>query len=233
MQFLENAKYDWMDMLNFHERPFRASFVPAKVWKDLDKYRNDSKGLSNYFRKWRTKIEWRKNPKESPYVWVGGEYDPETRQCQLNIYTKNYDKFKFTDSTWDRFKFKLIQTEMHELIHFMQYDRRYDEYSGYILPYRKVGHAKKNEEREYLSHFDEIQAYAHCVLLEFKCFKPNIPIETLISRAKHRRDSRCLHYILRTFNFDYKRNEAIPKLMSHILKWDRKYQKTIRASKRA
>lgn len=225
MQFLENAKFDWMDMLNFYERPFRASFIPAKVWTDLDRYRNDPKGLSNYFRKWRTKIEWGKLKKPSEYIWVGGEYSPDDRQCTIKIYTTKFKTHKFTQKSWDRFKFKLIQTEMHELIHFMQYDRRDDQDSGYVLPYRKVSHAKKNEERKYLSEFDEIQAYAHCVLLEFKCFKPTVSTEDLISRAKYRRDSRCLHYILRTFNFDYKRNEAIPKLMQHVMKWDRKYSK--------
>lgn len=232
MGFLETANFNWMDLLNFYERPFRASFIPAKVWKDLDRYRNDAKGLSNYFRKWRTKIVWVKPKKESEYIWVGGEYAPDDRQCIILIYTNKFDTFKFTDKTWNRFKFKVIQTEMHELIHFMQYDRRNDEYSNYILPFRKVDHQKKNEERKYLSEFDEIQAYAHCVLLDFKCFKPNTPTEKLISRAKHRRDSRTLHYILSTFNFDY-RNAAIPKLMSHILKWERKYERISRASKRS
>ena len=58
MYFLERATFDWMDLLNFNERPFRAKYIPAKVWKDLDRYRNDSIGLTNYFKKWRTKIQW-------------------------------------------------------------------------------------------------------------------------------------------------------------------------------
>ena len=80
MSFLENANYDWMDMLNFYERPFRASFVPAKVWQDLDNYINDEVGLANYFKKWRTKIEWReeksKAKKYERYIALGGEYGP-------------------------------------------------------------------------------------------------------------------------------------------------------------
>ena len=237
MTFLENTNFDWMDMLNFFERPFRATFVPSKVWKDLDRYRNDDVGLANYVKKWRTRIEWRPEKSKAKFfqthVAIGGEYDPEDRQCILIIHTDKYNTFPFTEESWKRFKFKLMQVEMHELIHFMQYDRRLDEWSNYVLPHKKIGHFAKDAERRYLSEFDEIQAYAHCVYLDYKMFRPNIPIETLISRSRYSRDSKTLHYILKTFDYDYRNNLAIPKLLSQIVKWDRKYQKTLRASRRS
>jgi hypothetical protein len=226
-----------MELLNFYERPFRAKYIPAKVWKDLDNYRNDSKGLSNYFKKWRTKIEFLPQKSKAKiygiYVAVGGEYGPDERQCCLQIYNTNFDKFPFTEATWKKFKYRIIQTHMHELIHFMQFDRRGDEWSNYIVPYKKVKHEKKNIERRYLSEFDEIQAYAHCVLLDFKVYKPTITTEELINRAKCSKDSSTLNYILKAFDYDYRNNEAIPKLMTHILKWDKKYQRTIRASRKS
>lgn len=229
MKFLESANFDWMEMLNFYERPFRAKLIPSKIWRDLDRYKNDSVGLANYSKKWRTKIEFKKEPSKAKvwhqYAGVGGEYDPETRQCIIQIYTTSYDKFPFTEDSWNKFKYRYIQTLQHELIHFMQYDRRNDEWSNYILPHKKVGHAKKDAERKYLSEFDEIQAYAHCVYLDFKCFKPNVQLETLLARAKKKPDSKTLRYILKTFNYDYKNNHAIPKLMQQIIKWDRKYKK--------
>ena len=235
MKFLEEANFDWMEMLNFYERPFRAKFIPAKAWKDLDKYRNDSKGLSNYFKKWRTKIEFRPEPSKSKcyltYVAMGGEYDPTTRQCTLHVYTTYYDKFPFTDDSWKKFKYKLIQITMHELIHFMQFDRRGDEWSGYIVPYKKVTHAKKCAERKYLSEFDEIQAYAHDVLIDFKMKRPNIDVSTLLARCKKKRDSKTLHYFLKTFDYDFHNNEATAKIIQQIGKWERKYERTIRASK--
>ena len=107
----------------------------------------------------------------------------------------------------------------------MQYDRRNDEWSNYVLPHKKVGHEKKDAERRYLSEFDEIQAYAHCIYMDFKCFKPKVDIKTLLSRAKKKPDSKTLRYFLKTFNYDYKNNHAIPKLMQQIIKWDRKYSK--------
>jgi hypothetical protein len=228
MKFLEEATYDWMDMLNFHERPFRAKLIPAKVWKDLDRYENDSVGLINYCKKWRTKIEFKPAPSKARvwlnYVGVGGEYDPETRQCLILIHSTKFDTHNFSQVSWDRFKYRFIQTLQHELIHFMQYDRRDDQWSNYVLPHKKIGHERKDAERKYLSEFDEIQAYAHCVYLDFRTFKPNVPIEELIARARKKRDSKTLHYFLNTFNYDYKNNYAIPKIMQQILKWDRKYQ---------
>ena len=225
-----------MDMLNFYERPFRAKLIPSKVWKDLDRYKNDPKGLSNYFRKWRTKVEWRPQTSKAKvykqYIGVGGEYDPNDRQCIIQIYTTHFSTFHFDDDTWDRFKYKLIQTLTHELIHFMQYDRRYDESSNYVVPYKTVGKAIKDAERRYLSEFDEIQAYAHCVLLDFKTRKPNIPLETLITRAKKKCDSPTLKYYLKTFDNDFRNNVAIPMLLRHVAKWDRKYERVIRASRR-
>ncbi len=222
-----------MEMLNFYERPFRAKFIPAKVWVDLDSYKNDSKGLSNYFKKWRTKIEFRKEPSKANIynvkVACGGEYDPTLRQSTIHIYTDHFDTFKFRKDTWSKFKFRLIQVTMHELIHFMQFDRRNDEWSNYVLPYKKVRQEKKNEERKYLSEFDEIQAYAHCVLLEFKQYVPTVPTETLVQRSKYKRDSQTLRYFLKTFNFDSRNNHAIPKLFTQIMKWERKYERQIRA----
>jgi hypothetical protein len=229
MNFLEKANFDWMEMLNFYERPFRAKLIPAKIWRDLDEYENDSAGLSNYFRKWKTKIEFRDPPKKSKlwtkYVAVGGEYAPDERQCAIQIYTLNFDKHEFDQKTWDKFKYRVIQTLMHEMIHFMQYDRRFDESSGYVVPYKRVGHSLKDAERRYLSEFDEIQAYAHCVYLDYKMNKPNVPLHILLNRCKTKRDSSTLHYFLKTFNYDFRNNISPQKIIQQIGKWDRKYNR--------
>lgn len=229
MRFLENCKFDWMEMLNFYERPFRAKLIPSKVWADLDNYQNDPVGLTNYCKKWRTKVEFLQNKSKAKvyetYVAIGGEYDAETRQCIIQIHTDSYDTHKFSAESWDKFKYRFIQTLMHEMIHFMQYDRRYDQWSNYVVPYKKVGHEKKDKERRYLSEFDEIQAYAHCIYLDFKTYKPRTNVNVLLGRSKKYRDSKTLHYFLKTFEYDYKNNEAIPKLMQQISKWERKYER--------
>lgn len=236
MKFLESATFDWMEMLSFYERPFRAKFVPAKVWADLDNYKNDQKGLSNYAKKWRTKVEFLTEKSKAKwterYVAIGGEYDPDERRITIHVYTDHFNNFEFNTKSWNSFKYRFIQTVQHELIHFMQYDRRGDEWSNYVVSFKPHHHQKKHNERKYLSEFDEIQAYAHCALLDFKVNKPTIDIATLLGRAKKKRDSRTLHYFLKTFDYDYRNNEAIPKIMVQIMKWERKYQRVIKASKR-
>ena len=236
MNFLEKSDYDWLDLLNSYERPFRAKLIPSKVWKDLDRYRNDSAGLVNYCKKWRTKVEFRKEKSKSKFylshIAIGGEYDPEERQCLVQIHTDYFDTFKFTEASWDKFKFKFLQVLMHEMIHFMQYDRRMDEYSNYVVPFKKIGHARKDAERRYLSEFDEIQAYAHCILLDYKMLRPNVPVNDLLSRFKTKKDSKTFNYILRVFNNDHRNNHAIHKIIQQIGKWDRKYDRAIRANRR-
>jgi len=229
MYHLETANYDFMELLNFYSVPFRAKFIPSKIWADLDNYRNDSVGLGNYVKKWRTKMEWRKEPSKSKRykrgVSIAGEYDIEKRQCCLIIYTDYFNTFPFTENSWNNFKFRLITCLQHEIIHYMQYDRRDDQWSHYVVPYKKAHSKRKNEERQYLSEFDEIQAYAHCILMDFKTRRPNMDVETLLNRCKTHRDSRTLHYFLKTFDYDFKNNTAIPKLMQQIVKWDRKYNR--------
>lgn len=229
MNYLETANYDWMELLNFFSIPFRAKFIPAKIWKDLDNYRNNSVGLGNYVRKWRTKIIWRQEKSKAKRyltgVSIAGEYDIEKRQCALIIYTDYFDTFKFTDRSWDSFKFRLITCLQHEIIHYMQYDRRDDQWSHYVVPYKKAHTKRQNNERQYLSEFDEIQAYAHCVLMDFKTRRPHMDVETLLNRCKTHRDSRTLTYFLKTFNYDFKNNAALPKLMQQVVKWERKYKR--------
>jgi len=229
MTYLEKADFDWMDLLNFYERPFRAKLNPSKVWVDLDSYKHDSVGLANYTRKWRTRIEWRTEKSKAKwaenFVAIGGEYSPDDRQITLQIYTKKFNSFPFTEKSWSSFKMRFIQTLMHEIIHFMQYDRRGDEWSNYVVPYKKVGIAKKDEQRAYLSEFDEIQAYAHCVYLDFKMRRPKVDISILLNRYKTKRDSSTLHYFLKTFDYDLRNNIATRKIIDQIGKWDRKYNR--------
>jgi len=235
MNFLEHCKFDWMELLSFKERPFRAKLIPSKIWYDLDNYRNDSVGLKNYVRKWRTKVDFLPNKSKAKiyneYVAVGGLYDPETRQSTIEIHSNNFNKHEFSPRSWDAFKFRFIQTLMHEMIHFMQYERRSEDYNGYYLPHKKTKSEKKNETRKYFSDYDEIQAYAHCVLIEYYTNRPNIPVAQLVARCKTQRDSRTFGMILKAFDNNFRGNDALPKLTQHILKWDRKYQRVTKRPK--
>ena len=232
MNFIQKLDFDWIEFLNFYDRPFRAKFVPKKMWSDLDNYRSDLLGLKNYFKKWKTKIIFKKQPSSAvykKYILIGGEYDPIERQCSIFIYNSKPESNKFSDASWSSFKKRLMQTFMHELIHFMQFDRRDDNWSNYIVSYKHTSNPKKELERKYLSAFDEIQAYAHCVLIDFKINRPKSEVKTLLANYKSKRASSTLNYFLRAFDYDFENNLAAQKIIKQIGKWDNRYNKELKS----
>lgn len=230
MVFLENANYNWLDLLEFQEKPFRAKLIPSKVWRDLDRYKNDAKGLSNYFKKWKAVIEFRKPISKATlyktYIAVGGEYDPETRRTYIHIYNNDFNNFEWCEWTWVRFKYKVMQTLMHEMIHLSQYVRRGDKEFNLTLPYKKEGIVSKDGEKQYLSSNDEIQAYAHCAYMDLQRHRYNCRVKDYLNLSK-KNPSQTLKYYYKTFNYDMDNNYAIPRLYKHILKWETKYKKII------
>jgi hypothetical protein len=227
MNFLQSLDFNFMDMLQFNELPFRAKFNPSKVWQDLDRYKNDATGLRNYFKKWRFSIKFHKEKKPTNRILVGGGYYTDEARSELDIWTSpdtDYNNYKFTDSSWSRFKFRVIQVTMHELIHCKQYYGKHEEYAASKVYYKKTGKKRIDDNRDYHAGRDEIEAYAHCVFLDFKTKRPTIPIATLIRHAETYKVSKNLVGIQKVFQTD-KHNGVIPLLLRKILVWDRKYNK--------
>jgi len=113
---------------------------------------------------------------------------------------------------------------MHELIHCRQYYGKHEDFTKGRVNYKETGIKRIDDNREYHAGKDEIEAYAHCVYLDFKLNRPNIPIATLIRYAKTYKVSKNLAGIQRVFQTD-KHNEVIPLLLRKILTWERKYSK--------
>ena len=225
MKYLQSLDIDFIDFLNFEERPFRAKFNPAKIWDDLDKYKNDATGLSNYVKKWRFRIKWHHEKKVTKYISVGGGYYTNEGYSELDIFTSpdcSYNKYPFTKLSWDRFKFRVIQVAMHEIIHCRQYYGKHEDFTKGRVYFKKTGIPKIDNNREYHAGKDEIEAYAHCVYLDFKTKRPTVPIATLIRYAKTYKVSKNLTGIQRLFRTD-KHNEVVPLLLRKILVWERRY----------
>jgi hypothetical protein len=228
MKYIQSLRFDFIEMLNFAERPFRATFIPGKIWDDLDAYKNDSIGLRNYFRKWKCKVTFKqpnKQNRDGRYIPVGGFYLPDQNSVELDIYTTNYDKFEFTNLSWNRLKFKMIQVMMHELIHCRQYMGKHEDFAASVVKFHKTGVSKIDENRHYHSGRDEIEAYAHCIYLDFKMYKPTISVIDLIRRSRHKRDSVTFAGIIKLFGRDDRNNHALPLLIRKILTWERKYKR--------
>ena len=227
MKYLQSLDFDFVDLLNFDDRPFRAKFIPAKIWNDLDKYRNDATGLRNYFKKWRFRITWHYESKLTKHVAVGGGYYTDDEYSELDIWCSpdtDYNYFVFTDKKWDRFKYRVIQVAMHELIHCKQYYGKREEYCASKVYYKKSGIKKIDDTRDYHAGRDEIEAHAHCVYLDFKTKRPTIPVAELIRNAKTYKVSTNLSGIQKTFRTDTQ-NEVIPLLLRKILVWERRYNR--------
>jgi len=225
MKHIQSLDFDFVDMLNFEDRPFRAKFNPAKIWNDLDSYKNDATGLRNYFKKWRFSIVFHKEKKPTKTISVGGGYYTDEGRSELDIWNSpdcNFNKHKFTDSSWARFKFRVIQVSMHELIHCKQYYGKPEEYAATKVYYSKTGIQRIDDNRDYHAGRDEIEAYAHCVYLDFKNKRPTVPIATLIRYAKTYKVSKNLTGIQKVFRTD-RHNEVIPLLLRKILVWERRY----------
>lgn len=136
-----DISFDFLSLLRFRQRPFDVAFVPSKVFSDLDAFRYSFPNLKKYLRQFKIKVS-------KAFVTVSGEYDYENNLILISIYDK-YSELE--DVPWLKFKFELVQTIMHELVHWSQYSMRYNE------PIFHDG---------YYSHPDEIQAYSHDCMLE-------------------------------------------------------------------
>jgi hypothetical protein len=219
--FIQTLNFDFIEFLKFESRPCRAKFIPAKVWTDLDKYRGMGEHLSNYFKKWKTKVVYRRDRKATEFALVGGEYDFDDDYMELQIYTSSpYCVYEWNDVTWDRFKYKIIQTMMHEFVHYMQFTNRNDPYRNYTVNWRRSGKQKIDVDREYYSSIDEIQAYAHCVLLDYHIYSSEKRLADFLNQ-KNRNPSPTLREIFKIFKGSDV--TTIRKIREHTLRWDKRY----------
>ncbi len=220
MKFIEELTFDFIEFLPFNKRPFKARLIPAKIWIDLDSYKDDIHGLKNYCKKWKTKVRFVKDNSTS----VGGEYDSVDNQCTLFIFAPRFHHMKFNKETlsWKEFKYQFIQTLMHEMVHFMQYSNADDLGTTTIYSYRVSGETSIDEEREYHSEIGEIQAYAHCIFLDLRTISSE-PIVELLKRCKTTKESQTLTSILHTFDNDFVENYALHRLIKEIIRWDMRY----------
>ena len=197
---------DFITLLQFQKRPFKALFVPNTVFFRLDEHKNNLKSLKIYLREFKIKIF------TVPFdvITVGGEFC-ETGKVLINLFG-DYDGYIFTDDEWFMFKFRLVQVIQHELIHWSQYSMR-----GHG-ECRVLKYTSKHPYAAYFSSVDEIGAYSHCVYLELyrECctFDENIDF---------RRSETCAMIIDEVFGNDMS-NDALRRYYKDILRWVHHYK---------
>src|SRR5439155_13345502 len=95
-KFIRNELiFDFVNYLTFKERPFRAKLYPSKIHHDLDKLKNDPKALKNYFKKFKTRIIFKKDEKEDEFIAISGEtvWDTDKIACHISIWSDHFDTF--------------------------------------------------------------------------------------------------------------------------------------------
>lgn len=206
-KFVSSFNVDFCEVLNADF----PSLIPSKIYNDLDAFRKHPNRIKRY-----TKENFGASfvLVESKNLYVTGEFDDDTdRICMTAHLPKNP-----SNRQWNYFKTEYIVTLMHEYIHRMQFSYSENSYD-LVLLHRESRKAKLEEEREYYSTWIEIQAYAHCILCEFKNANLN---KSCIEQI---RSKRCMSPTLKRYRkvfngFDY----PIRYLYREILRWERRYE---------
>lgn len=134
------------------------------------------------------KYELFSNYKKDDYS-ISGIYDmdEDIKYIILN-FSKNCKSLTIDSDSWKDFKFSVSQVCQHESIHQCQWSKVID-------PSLKVSSGKLDfrmeqdeDEKEYLSDPDEIDAYAHDIAMEIKFYYPKKdPYKVLSNLSKHKK----------------------------------------------
>ena len=84
---------------------------------------------------------------------------------RIDIYLCCKDDFILNEDEYDDFKFELSATIQHEMIHEYQYSMRGEDYIGELY-FAGFDEFNPKEDIHYYSDKDEIEAYAHDIMLE-------------------------------------------------------------------
>ena len=206
-KFVSSFNMDFCKVLNVN----LPALIPAKIYRDLETYRKRPEKIKRYLK---ANFGASFHIVPSKDVMVSGEFD-DLKECI--IITAHLPKV-LKDKDWVYFKNEVVITLMHEYIHFMQYIYS-DSMPDLVLLHKESVNSKIEEEREYYSTWIEIQAYAHCILCEFKNNDLN---KTCIEQIRAKRcTSPTLKRYRKVFNgFDY----PIRYLYREILRWERRYE---------
>jgi len=212
-QFLSNYNGNFTELLNVD----LPKLVPSQLWHKLDKYRDDYLGinLKRYLARYYKTTLYTERSKNSDFT-VSGEFAFDEEKIQVFTVRPRI----FTNAEWDKFKFEIIVTMMHEYIHHMQWSFHEDEYE-FVLLHRESNDPDKQEDREYYAAWCEIQAYSHCILMEMRSVNLKKPVHEMLRAKRIGSYSPTLKAIKKSFDgFDY----PLKYLYKEILRWDRKYQ---------
>jgi hypothetical protein len=135
---------------------------------------------------------------ENEYT-VGGLYDSNEDKCYVVLYFSTDEVFYLPYCDWDKFMFSVSQTAQHELIHKYQNQFRQDCLDVEPIDFRSLLQDEIEDEMEYLSDIDEIDAYAHDIVMEILKHYPKENPYYILNTINKRRKIDAYSYYKRTF----------------------------------
>ena len=161
-------------------------------------------------------------------IVVMGEYLPwRTRQNigVLLTYSPGSKRIPITEKVWKTLKFDLSQVLQHELIHRRQCEHiaipkeDWEDHSCKVYA-TKAKIPAKREAQEYLGSTEEIEAHAHCIMMELRRWTSKTDPLTLLRTPRKIRpkQSVTLREYLETFDYNMS-HPAIKRLFKKTVYW--------------
>ena len=166
--------------------------------------------------------------KDKDMIIVTGEYSPWKVRQSIEVllnYAPGGRRIKITKKIWKTLRFDLSQVLQHELIHRRQCSHievpseDWAEHSCKIYASKTNIPAKKIAQ-EYFGSTEEIEAHAHCIMMELREWAPRTnPFDILRhpKRLRHNQSPTLKDY-LETFDYDM-RHPVLKRLFTKIVYW--------------
>ena len=166
--------------------------------------------------------------KDKDMIIITGEYSPWKVRQNIELvlnYAPGGRRIKMTKKVWKNLRFDLSQVLQHELIHRRQCahievpKEDWSEHNCKVYASKAKIPAKKKAQ-EYLGATEEIEAHAHCIMMELREWAPRTDSLTLLRNPKKARNkqSPTLREYLSTFDFDMS-HPVIKRLLKKIVYW--------------
>jgi hypothetical protein len=133
---------------------------------------------------------------------VGGIYDSNNDRCYIVLHFSTNKRFYLEEREWDKFKFHISQACQHELIHKYQNQFRENNFEYEPIDLRSLQQGSIDDEQNYLSCLDEIDAYAHDIAMEIKFHYPYFNPYFVLSSISKRRKLDSYNYYRNTFKHE-------------------------------
>jgi hypothetical protein len=161
-------------------------------------------------------------------IVVTGAYAPWRQRQNIEVYLTyrpGSKRILVTKNMWNQLRFDLSQTLQHELIHRMQCkhikipSEDWEDHACKVYSSNARLPAKRNAQK-YYGDTEEIEAHAHCIMMELKHFAPRTDSIKLLQRGNQvpKKKSPTLYDYLETYDKDTS-HPVIKRLLKKTVYW--------------